>query len=195
MRLTWSEPVPALPFDYPVVAKLCSADVPHKTEIGGVLLHVQGPEALAAARDELQQRLRQRAPHARCDEILVQAQCKGLAEVLLGYRIDPQAGPMVMLAAGGIWAEVLRDRSIRLAPVSREQAQAMITEVRALKVLQGLRGQTPGDLEALAEAIVALSQLALHPELGVTEAEINPLLVMPQGQGVQAVDALVRVGD
>src|SRR5256885_16758183 len=117
--------------------------------------------------------------------------CKGLAEVLVGYRIDPDAGPVIMLAAGGIWAEVLRDRSIRMAPVSVETAREMVAEVRLLQTVSGLRGKPRGDLEALAHAIAALSRLALRPELGVLEAEANPLMVLPEGQGVVAVDALV----
>ncbi|HEY0200217.1 MAG TPA: acetate--CoA ligase family protein, partial [Burkholderiaceae bacterium] len=92
---------------------------------------------------------------------------------------------------GGIWAEVARDRSLRLAPVSVAEAHTMIGEVRSLLPLTGLRGKPRGDLQALAEAIAALSQLAMQPELGVREAEVNPLMVMPEGQGVMAVDALV----
>src|SRR5690606_31464297 len=115
----------------------------------------------------------------------------GLTEVLVGYRVDPEAGPMVMLAAGGIWAEVLRDRSIRMAPVSVATAHEMISEVKTLKTVTGLRGKEKGDLDALAQAIANLSQLAMRPELDVLEAEVNPLMVMPEGQGVLAVDALV----
>lgn len=182
---------PALPFGFPVVAKLCSADIPHKTEVGGVVLHIQDSEALTQAIHTLQRNLHEKAPQAICNEVLVQPMQKGLGEVLVGYRVDPEAGPIVMLAAGGIWAEVARDRSIRLAPVSIDVAREMTTEVNALKVLTGLRGKPRGDLEALAQAVCALSQLALRPELRVVEAEVNPLLVLPQGEGVSAVDALI----
>jgi acyl-CoA synthetase (NDP forming) len=116
---------------------------------------------------------------------------QGLAEVLIGYKVDPQAGPLVMLAAGGIWAEVARDRSIRLAPVSVAVAREIIAEVRSLATVSGLRGKPRGDLDALARAISALSQLALRPDLDVLEAELNPIMVMAEGQGVLAVDALV----
>lgn len=181
----------ALPFDFPVVAKVCSADIPHKTEVGGVVLGIQDAEALAQAFQTLRQNLAERAPGVACEEVLVQPMTKGLAEVLVGYRVDPDAGPIVLLAAGGIWAEVARDRSIRLAPVSVETAREMIGEVQALKTVSGLRGKAKGDLEALAQAVSALSQLALRPELRIAEAEVNPLLVLPEGQGVRAVDALV----
>jgi len=190
LRRFGEAPAP-LPFAYPVVAKVCSAEIPHKTEVGGVLLNIGSDEELAAALATLRRNLDERAPQAACDEVLVQPMQKGLAEVLVGYRVDVDAGPIVMLAAGGIWAEVARDRSIRLAPVTVETAREMVAEVNALKPLAGLRGKARGDLEALARTVSALSQLALKPELGIAEAEVNPLLVLPEGQGVVAVDALV----
>ena len=185
---------PILPFDYPVVAKLCSAEIPHKTEVGGVVLNIADAAALADARATLRHNLATHAPHADCQGVLVQPMRRGLAEVLVGYRVDADAGPIVMLAAGGIWAEVARDRSLRLAPVDLPTARAMIGEVKALQTLTGLRGRERGDLDALAQAIVALSTLASRPELRIREAEINPMLVMPEGQGVMAVDALVLAG-
>lgn len=184
-------PPTALPFDYPVVAKLCSAQIPHKTEVGGVVLGIQDAQQLAEAFATLRRNLRERAPGVDCREVLVQPMRRGLAEVLVGYRVDADAGPIIMLAAGGIWAEVMRDRSIRLAPVSVATARDMIGEVKMLQTVAGLRGKPRGDLEALAQAISRLSQLALKPELQVSEAEVNPLMCMPEGQGVMAVDALV----
>ncbi len=184
-------PAAPLPFDYPVVAKLCSAQIPHKTEVGGVVLGIDGPAQLAQALDTLRSNLVEHAPGVACDVALVQPMCAGLGEVLVGYRIDPDAGPIVMLAAGGIWAELARDRSIRLAPVDLATARDMITEVRALKALSGLRGKPRGDFDSLATAISSLSQLAVRPELGIAEAEVNPLLIGPVGQGVLAVDALI----
>ncbi|MEJ8815865.1 acetate--CoA ligase family protein [Variovorax ureilyticus] len=185
---------PQLPFDFPVVAKVCSAQIQHKTEVGGVVLGIKNPNELERAMDTLRTNLRTRAPGVECDEFLVQPMRKGLTEVLVGYKIDADAGPIVMLAAGGIWAEVTRDRSIRLAPVSLETAREMISEVKALKTVRGLRGKERGDLEALAHAVSSLSQLAMRPELKIREAEVNPLMVMPEGQGVMAVDALVLQG-
>ena len=181
----------SLPFAYPVVAKVCSADIPHKTEVGGVLLNIGSDEELVTAMATLRHNLDEKAPKAFCDEVLVQPMQKGLGEVLVGYRVDADAGPIIMLAAGGIWAEVAKDRSIRLAPVTVETAREMVLEVNALKPLTGLRGKARGDLEALAHTVSALSQLALKPELRVAEAEVNPLLILPEGQGVTAVDALV----
>lgn len=182
---------PALPFEFPVVAKVCSEQIPHKTEVGGVVLGIQTPAALDDALATLRKNLAERAPGIPCDEVLIQPMRKGLTEVLVGYRVDPEAGAIVMLAAGGIWAEVARDRSIRLAPVTLDTARQMVGEVKALKTVSGLRGKARGDLEALAHAVVALSQLAVRPELKIQEAEVNPLMVMPEGQGVLAVDALI----
>jgi acyl-CoA synthetase (NDP forming) len=189
-----SDMVPALPFEFPVAVKVCSADVPHKTEVGGVLLNIDSVASLNAALGTLRRNLAELAPGVSAELALVQSMQPGLAEVLVGYRIDPDAGPLIMLAAGGIWTDLLRDRSIRLAPVSVLTAQEMIGEVRALKILTGLRGKPRGDLAALAQAISALSQLAVRPEHGVLEAEVNPLMIMAEGQGVLAVDALVLKG-
>ena len=170
---------------------IARADIPHKTEVGGVLLNIDSVASLNAALGTLRSNLAAHAPGVSAELALIQPMQPGLAEVLLGYRIDPDAGPLIMLAAGGIWTDLLRDRSIRLAPVSVVTAQEMIGEVRALKILTGLRGQSRGDLAALAEAISALSQLAVQPEHGVLEAEVNPLMIMGEGQGVLAVDALI----
>jgi|JI10StandDraft_1071094.scaffolds.fasta_scaffold46256_4 acyl-CoA synthetase (NDP forming) len=184
-------PVPDLPFDFPVVVKVCSAAIPHKTEVGGVMLNVRDATGIDAALKTLRANLAAHAPGVPCDQVLVQPMCKGLGEVLLGYRVDAEAGPIVMLAAGGIWAEVARDRSLRLAPVTLEAAREMISEVRALKTLTGLRGRPRGDLDALAHAIERLSQLGDGSHPGILEAEVNPLLVLAEGHGVLAVDALV----
>jgi acyl-CoA synthetase (NDP forming) len=116
----------------------------------------------------------------------------GLGEVLIGYRVDPDVGPLVMVAAGGVLTEIYRDRSLRLAPADLATAHEIIGEVRGLALLAGYRGGPKGDLDALAKAIVALSRLAIMDE-PVAEAEINPLIVRAEGEGVVAVDALVRL--
>jgi len=115
----------------------------------------------------------------------------GLAEVIVGYRRDPEVGPVVMLGAGGIAAELRRSFCVRIAPVSLEEAAAMIEEVRDLALLRGYRGLPRGDGAALARAIRALSLLASLEGRKVSEAEINPLIVKAEGQGVVAVDGLV----
>jgi acyl-CoA synthetase (NDP forming) len=175
---------PTLPFRYPVAVKLLSAEVAHKSDVGGVVLNVRDEMALFAAI----QKIKQATKAAR---VLVQPMLAGVGEALLGYRIDPDVGPLVMLAAGGVMTEVYRDRSLRLAPVDLVEARDMIAEVRMIAALSSYRGRAAGDLEALAQAIMALSRLADDP--AVMEAEINPLIVRPSGQGAVAVDALVKL--
>jgi acyl-CoA synthetase (NDP forming) len=181
---------PALPFPYPVAVKVLSAEIAHKSDVGGVALAIADGATLIAAIRDIRASVAERKPDARIARVLVQPMVAGLGEVLIGYRVDRDVGPLIMAAAGGVLAEVARDRSLRLAPVDRAEAREMIAELRALVALAGYRGRPKGDLDALAQAIVALSRLAGDPD--VVEAEINPLIVRPAGQGVVAVDALVR---
>ncbi|MBC5767863.1 acetate--CoA ligase family protein [Ramlibacter albus] len=190
VKLRFDEPLPRLPFEYPVVAKICSADIQHKTEAGGVMLGIRDETSLRDALQQLRANALRHAPSANVEEALVQPMVAGVAEALVGYRVDAEAGPIVMVAAGGIWTELVRERSVRLAPVSVEEAREMVAEVRMLQAAAGRRGQQAGDLEALAQAIAAFSQLATRAE-HVLEAEINPLKILPDG--VAAVDALVVV--
>jgi len=177
---------PALPFGFPVALKVLSAAITHKSDHGGVILNIPDRAALATAIGALHARLPQ------AGRVLVQPMITGLGEALLGYRVDPDAGPLVMVAAGGITTEIYRDRSLRLAPVDAATAQEMIAEVKGLAPLAGgWRGREAGDLAALADAVAALSRLAFDPS--VLEAEINPMIVRPQGSGVIAVDAVVRL--
>jgi acyl-CoA synthetase (NDP forming) len=183
--------VPPLPFSYPVAVKLLSAEIAHKSDVGGVVLRVADGPALLAAIEEIRTRVAERIPGARVARVLVQPMISGLGEVLLGYRVERDVGPLVMVAAGGVLTEIERDRSLRLAPVELAAAHEMIAEVRGLTALTGYRGRPAGDLDALARAIVALSRLADDASVG--EAEINPLIVRPAGEGVVAVDALVKL--
>jgi acyl-CoA synthetase (NDP forming) len=177
---------PTLPFAYPVAVKALSAQIAHKSDLGGVVLNVRDDAGLLATIAKIK-------TATKVDRVLVQPMMAGLGEVLIGYRVDADVGPLVMLAAGGILAEIHRDRSLRLAPVDLAEAKTMIGEVAALKALAGYRGRPAGDLEALAKALVSLSQLAVHNGPAIAEAEINPLIVMQKGAGAVAVDALVRM--
>jgi acetate---CoA ligase (ADP-forming) len=180
-----------LPFDYPVVAKVLSAQIPHKTDVGGVVLDIADADALRAAMRTIRVSVASHHPALPSPPILVEPMLMGLAEVLIGYRINSQVGPIVLVAAGGELAEMHADRSLRLAPVDLATARQMIGEVASLRVLNGYRRRPPADIEALARAIVNLSNLAWDTK--VRELEINPLIVRDIGQGVIAVDALVRV--
>lgn len=191
--LTVGEPVPELLFAYPVVAKVLHPDIAHKTDVGGVALNIADAGALSAAMAAIRDRVEAARPGVGVRRILVQPMTRGVGEVLVGLRRDPQVGPVVMLAAGGVLTEIYRDRALRLAPVDRATALEMIGEVKALQALAGYRGRAAGDLGAVADALVAVSRLALLDDVTVLEAEINPLMVMADGQGAVAVDALVRL--
>ena len=178
--------------EFPVVAKILSPDIAHKTDAGGVVVNIADADALKHAAAAILQRVRAKHSAARMNGILVQRMEKGAAEAILGYRRDPQVGPVVVLGVGGVLAEIYRDFAVRIAPVSVEEAARMVEEVKGLAVIRGYRGLPRGDTAALARAVAAFSQLAaLEPR--VAEAEINPLIVRPAGEGVIAVDALVRL--
>jgi acyl-CoA synthetase (NDP forming) len=174
---------------YPVALKILSPDLAHKTEVGGVMLGIADASALKVAAMEMLARVQTKAPEATITGFLVQPMAKGLAEAILGFRRDPETGPVVLVGAGGVMAELHRDTALRCAPVSEAEARAMIEEVKGLKPLAGWRGLPKGDLDALAGAIVAVSRLAAVAE--VAEAEINPLIIHAEGQGVTVADAWV----
>ena len=187
-------PDQAVKLDFPVVAKILSPDIAHKTDAGGVAVNVGDADALKRAAASILQRVRGKHPEARINGVLVQRMEKGLAEVILGYKRDPQVGPVVVLGVGGVLAEVYRDFALRLAPVSIEEASRMVEEVKGLAVIRGYRGLPRGDTAALARAVSEFSQIAcLTPR--VAEAEINPLFVKGEGQGVVAVDGLLVLGE
>jgi acetate---CoA ligase (ADP-forming) len=180
---------PALPFSYPVAAKVLAADIAHKSDVGGVALGIADGPALLRAVAELCANVQRHRAGAAAERVLVQPMVAGVGEVLIAYRSEPEVGPLVMLAMGGVLTEIYRDRALRLAPVDLATAREMIAELKGAAVLSGFRGKSAGDLDALGQAIVALSQLASDPT--IVEAEVNPLIVREKGQGVMAVDALV----
>jgi acyl-CoA synthetase (NDP forming) len=182
---------PALPFPYPVAVKVLSAEIAHKTDVGGVALGIKDGDALIATIRKIAADVAEQNAGARAERVLVQPMLIGLGEALVGYRVDRDVGPLIMVAAGGVLTEIARDRSLQMAPVDFAMARDMIAEVRGLIPLSGYRGRPKGDLDALAQAIVALSRLADDPT--IAEAEINPLIVRLAGQGVVAVDALVKL--
>ncbi|MGB6500968.1 MAG: acetate--CoA ligase family protein [Thermoplasmata archaeon] len=175
---------------YPVVLKVASPDIAHKTDVGGVALGLADAESLRRSWERMETAVRAAVPNARIEGFEVEAQVTGGKEVLIGVQRDPSFGPVVVFGLGGIYVEVLRDVTFRLAPLRSLSARHMIESVKAFPLLQGVRGEPPGDLDALAETIERVSQLAVElPE--VVELDINPLIVRPVGSGVIAVDARV----
>jgi acyl-CoA synthetase (NDP forming) len=186
--VTVGAPTP-LPFPYPVAVKALVEGLAHKSDVGGVVLDVGDDDELTAAMASVQTALVDAGMDAPA-RFLVQPMVSGVAEVLVGFRRDPDVGPLVLVAPGGVLAELAGQRSIRLAPVDRATAREMVAEVPSVAALvAGHRGKPAADPDALADAIAALSHLALDPR--VLEAEVNPLLVGPEG--AVAVDALARV--
>ncbi|MBN9051065.1 MAG: acetate--CoA ligase family protein [Rhizobiales bacterium] len=176
---------------FPVAVKIVSPDIAHKTEAGGVILNVADEQALLGALRQMRETVKQRRPGATLEGFAVQEMRQGLAEVLLGYRVDSHVGSTIAVGVGGVLAEVYRDVVLSLAPVSVDTARTMVEKVRGLAPIRGYRNLPPGDIEALARVVAAWSSLATIPGSRITEAELNPLLVGGAGEGVAAVDALI----
>lgn len=176
---------------YPVVLKIASPDLPHKTEAGGVVVGVSSEAEVRRAYAQMRDRVATKAPHAAIDGVIVAPMAKGVAELILGSRIDPVFGPVVMVGIGGIFAEILQDSAVEMAPVSETQAMAMLRSLKAFAVLDGARGRPRADLDAAARAVAALSRFAAAHADTIAEIDINPLLLRVEGEGAVALDALL----
>jgi len=177
---------------YPVVLKVVSPDLSHKTDVGGVALGIHDSSSLRAAWDTMQKSLREKAPSARIEGFDIEVEIQEGKEVLVGVQRDPYFGPVLAFGLGGIYVEVLRDVTFRLAPIRPLGAVNMVQSVKAFPILQGVRGEPPSDLEGLTEVIERVSQLAMEVP-AVLELDINPLIVLPDRLGVVAADARVVI--
>ena len=175
----------------PVVMKVVSPDILHKSDVGGVKLALSGDDAVRGAYDAILDSVRTHRPDARIDGVLVAPMAQQGVECIAGVHCDPVFGPVVMFGLGGVFVEVLKDVSFRLAPFGRQQALSMIREIKGYALLQGARGTPPCDIDALADALVALSRFAYSRRHDFSSAEINPLLALPAGQGALALDAVL----
>ncbi len=178
---------------YPVALKLAAHGITHKTDVGGVALNISTAEQLRTEWAAMMQRIARHAPEAVVLGTYVQQMLKGAAELIIGVVRDPQFGPLVMAGIGGTDVEVKRDVAFELAPLSAEQGHDLLERTAAGKMLAGFRGAPPSDRDSAADVIVRLAQIALDWP-GIQEIEINPLIVMTQGEGAIAVDARVRIG-
>ena len=176
---------------YPVAVKVASPDIPHKSEIGGVELGLDNASRVEAAFDSVMSRAHTRAPHARIDGVVVARMAPPGVETILGTSLDPVFGPVVMFGLGGIFVEVMRDVTLRVAPFDVDEAHRMIGEIKSAAVLDGVRGRPAADREALALALARLSRIAAANADTVESIDINPFVVLPVGQGAFAVDALI----
>ncbi len=175
---------------YPVVLKVDSPDILHKTEAGVVRLGVQDAEQVRAAYGEILARAAVHAPNATISGVLVQEMVTDGIEVIVGVTYDPQLGPTLLFGSGGIMVEVYNDVALRRCPITQAEARDMLGAVKGARVLHGFRGRPAADVEALTRTLVQVSHLAMHLEGQLSELDINPLLVLPMGRGVKAVDAL-----
>lgn len=171
---------------FPVVLKIVSQDVLHKTEAGGVRINLTGPDQVGEAYDRIMAAAREKYPQALIEGVSVQKMIAGGTEVIIGMTKDSQFGPMLMFGLGGILVEVLKDVSFRMVPITETDARDMISEIKGYPLLKGFRGSDPVNEDALAEVLINLSNyIEQHPE--IEEVDINPLIA--SGNGLTAVDA------
>lgn len=173
---------------FPVVLKIVSPDITHKSDIGGVKLNIKNVNEVKPAFNAIINSVKQFKPDAKIFGVLVQKMSKPGREVIVGLTKDPQFGAVILFGLGGIFVEVLKDVSFRLPPISREDALEMISEVKGYPILKGIRGELPVDMNALADIIQKVSRMAMDlPE--VSEMDMNPIFA--QEKGVLAVDARI----
>lgn len=174
-----------------VVLKIASTDIPHKTEVGGVIVGVEGPDAVRAGYATLVERVGQARPDAAVEGVIVAAMAPDGVEAVIGVHRDPTFGPVVMVGLGGVLIEVLEDVAFRLAPFGVAEARRMIASLKGAKVFAGVRGAPPADVEALADLLARVSVFAAAEADRVDSVDLNPVRVLPAGQGVVALDALI----
>jgi acyl-CoA synthetase (NDP forming) len=176
---------------YPVVLKIVSPDVLHKTEVGGLRVGLADAAAVRRAVAEIRESVSRKRPEARIEGVLVAPMVTDGVETILGVQRDPVFGPVVLFGLGGVFTEVLEDVTLRVAPFDRDEALRMIAEIRGARMLEGVRGAPPGDVEALADTLVALGDFAAAHADDLETCDLNPLVVRPRGQGCVALDALL----
>lgn len=176
---------------YPLAMKIDSPDIMHKTEAKAIKLNIQNKDQMLDAFQTIIDNARKYDPKAQINGVLIQEMVTEGVEVIVGMNRDPQFGPTLMFGLGGIFVEILKDVSFRVAPVDHKEALSMIEEIRGYGVLAGARGRAKADVDALADVLVKVSRMALTMGPQVEELDINPLIVLPEGKGVRVADALI----
>ena len=176
---------------FPLALKIDSPDILHKTEAGAIKLNINSQDEVVAAFNEICQNAKKYNPDARINGVLIQEMVKGGTEVIVGVKNDPQFGPTIMFGLGGIFVEILKDVSLRIAPINRDEAIEMVKEIKGYKVLTGARGRPKSDIDAIINVLVRVSHLAIDLQDSISELDINPLLVLEQGRGAFVADTLV----
>jgi len=173
---------------YPVVLKIVSPDIIHKSDVGGVMLNLKSPEEVRGAYQTIMENVKRHKPDARITGVIVQEMAQPSTEVIVGAIKDPQFGQTLMFGLGGIFVEVLKDVTFRVAPITELDAREMITEVRAYPILKGYRGRPPADIDAIVGILLNTSRLVMdHPE--IKELDLNPIMVYEKG--AKTVDARI----
>ncbi len=173
---------------YPVVMKIVSPDIAHKSDVGGVTLGLKDAKSVRKAYKEMLARVAEAAPNAKIAGVAIQNMAPQGIEVIVGATTDPQFGPVMMFGLGGVFVEVLKDVAFRIVPLEARDASQMVREIKGLPILQGARGAQPADLPALEALIVQVSQfVAAHPD--IAELDLNPVFAYPDG--ALAVDARI----
>lgn len=176
---------------YPMVLKISSVDIVHKSDVGGVALNLPTKTRVGRAYRQIMTSVKEKCPAALIEGVTVQKMLPGGVEVIIGMSRDAQFGPVLMFGLGGVWVEVLKDVSFRIAPLTREDAREMMAEIKGRFLLEGYRGQEPVDLGALEEILLRLADFAERvPE--VEEVDLNPVLAT--GAGAVVVDARIILG-
>jgi len=176
---------------YPVVLKIVSPQIIHKSDAGGVKVNIQNDKDARSAFKEIIKNAKKYNKNAVIKGVLVVEMVKGGKEMIIGSKQEPGFGPVLMLGMGGIYVEILKDVTFRLAPVTDKEAEDMITSIKTKKLLEGVRGEKPSDLAKLSECIQRLSQLVTD-FTEIKELDMNPVLVMEKGKGCKILD--VRIG-
>jgi len=173
---------------YPVVLKIVSPDIIHKFDVGGVVLNLKSPSEVEDAYEKILKNVKRHKPDAKIVGVLVQEMAPQSTEVIVGATKDPQFGPALMFGLGGIFVEVLKDVTFRIAPINESDAREMITEVKAYPILRGYRGQPPADIDAIVNILLNTSKLVMdHQE--IKELDLNPIMVYEKG--AKTVDARI----
>lgn len=182
----------AVEMGYPVVMKIVSPDILHKTDIGGVVLNITTSDLVRKAFAEIMEKSRKAHPEAKIYGVSVDKMVPRGREMIIGMSRDPQFGPMIMFGLGGIYVNFLKDVAFRIAPVSQRDAEGIVKETKSNTLLKGIRGEPPADIKALQETILRVSQLVItYPE--IAEMDINPILVYKEGEGCQALDVKIAL--
>ncbi len=176
---------------FPVVLKIVSPDVVHKSDVGGVIVNLRSEEEVKRAYDKIIENVRSHKPNAKIEGVLVQEFAPSGVEVIIGLIRDPQFGPTVMFGLGGVFVEIFRDVSFRVAPLSDLDAEEMIKEIKSYKILAGYRGSPPVDIDSLKDALIKVGQIGLDVE-EISEMDLNPVIAYPEG--IKVVDARIILG-